>query len=66
MLVCSLKTKSEKLWLVLLYHQFENPKDSYSVTKNDFNKHMLYIKKSGLSAVTVSDALKEIENQILH
>jgi peptidoglycan/xylan/chitin deacetylase (PgdA/CDA1 family) len=60
------KAKSQKTWLILLYHRIENTNpagDEYVTLTSDFNQEMQYIKSSGIGVVTVDQAIKEVNGQ---
>lgn len=59
-----MKAVTDKTWLVLLYHQVDNPQDTYSVSSVDLEKHLQMIKNSGISAVTIDQAINEILPQL--
>lgn len=58
------KAKTDKTWLVLVYHQVDNPGDSYSITSSNLDTEFSYLKKSGIQVLTVDDALVELLPQI--
>jgi peptidoglycan/xylan/chitin deacetylase (PgdA/CDA1 family) len=55
---------TDKTWLVLLYHQVDNPSDGYSVSSFDFDSHLQMIKNSALTVLTIDQALSEITPQL--
>ncbi len=58
------KAKKDKTWLVLVYHQVDNPEDEYSVSTKDFDKHLAAIKSSGLTVLTMEKAIAEVKSQL--
>lgn len=58
------KAKTDKTWLVLVYHQVDNPDDQYSVSRGDLEAEFRYLKESTLPVVTIDQALKEIMPQV--
>ncbi len=58
------KAKKDKTWLVLVYHQVDNPEDQYSVSSKDFDKHLAAIKSSGLTVLTMEKAIAEVKSQL--
>lgn len=51
--------KSNKLWLVLLYHRIDEAGD-YSTNLEGFSKHIKAVKDSGIRVLPVRSALKEL------
>jgi peptidoglycan/xylan/chitin deacetylase (PgdA/CDA1 family) len=51
--------KSNKLWLVLLYHRIDETGD-YSTKVEDFSKQIKAVKDSGIRVLPVRSALKEL------
>jgi peptidoglycan/xylan/chitin deacetylase (PgdA/CDA1 family) len=58
------KAKTDKTWLVLVYHQVDNPGDEYSVSSSNLDTEFNSIKNSGLQAKTVNQALEELLPQL--
>lgn len=58
------QAKKDRLWLVLMYHQVDNPKDALSVSVSDLDKHFEIISKSEMPVLTMDEALKEILPQV--
>ncbi len=54
--------EKDKKWLVLVYHQVDNPKDGYSVSADDFDEHLNLIKKSRLLPLSIDKSLEELIN----
>jgi hypothetical protein len=55
----------DKAWLVLLYHRIDREgDDEYSVTPEAFAAQMKALHASGLSVLTVRQALEEISPQL--
>jgi peptidoglycan/xylan/chitin deacetylase (PgdA/CDA1 family) len=48
-------------WLVLMYHQIDNAGGAYSTTPADFDTEMQALHDSGVTVLTMQDALNEIE-----
>jgi len=57
------KAKDEKLWLVLLYHKVVSDPGLYDTTPEMFYSHMQTINNSGIKVVTITEALKEINEE---
>lgn len=58
------QAKRERLWLVLMYHQVDNPDDALSVTTSDLDKHFEIISESEVAVLTMDEALKEVMPQV--
>ncbi len=56
--------KTNKTWLVLVYHQVDNSGDQFSTTPTQLNAQFQKIQQSGLAVKTMKDALAEILPQI--
>lgn len=60
------EAKSQKTWLVLVYHQVENtiaPGDIYAVKTSNLNTQLAGIKASGVTVKTYGAAFKEVSAQ---
>lgn len=44
-------------WLVLVYHQIDDSKETYSVSAAKLDKHLQLIKESGIKTATIGDVL---------
>lgn len=58
------KAKTDKTWLVLVYHQVDGSGDSYAVTPAGLEAHISAIEQSGLPVKTVDQAIAELAPQI--
>lgn len=55
---------TDKSWLVILYHQIDNSSSEFSTTPANLENNLSYIKNSGITAVTVNQALNELIPQV--
>lgn len=51
-------------WLILVYHPDDNTSDPYGVTPENFDTEMNEIKQSGVTVLTVNQAINEIIPQL--
>jgi len=58
------KAKTDKTWLVLVYHDIMDNGDLYSATPADFEAILAYLQSTGVSVQTLSDALAEVQSQL--
>ena len=60
------EAQAEKAWLVLVYHQVINSSslDDYAVSPQDLSTELQNIQNSGISVMTISQALATIEAQL--
>ncbi len=58
------QAKQDKTWLVLVYHQVDNPTDPYSISGSDLDAELQTIKNSGMPVLTVDRALSQILPQV--
>jgi peptidoglycan/xylan/chitin deacetylase (PgdA/CDA1 family) len=55
---------TDKTWLVLMYHQVDNPSDPLSVSSANLDREFSNIKNSGVAVLTTDQALSEILPQL--
>ncbi len=56
--------KTNKVWLILVYHQVDGSTNNYSRSPQQFSQDLNQIKTSGLETVTVDQALDQIGKQL--
>ncbi len=56
--------KEDKTWLILMYHQVDNPTDPLSVSSADLDTEFQMLKNSGVPVLTTDQALGEILPQL--
>ena len=55
---------TNKLWLVIVYHDVTNNPDPYDVSPENFSAQMQYLAGTGITVSRVSDALSELLPQL--
>lgn len=55
--------KKNNAWLVLTYHQANDPKSVYSLNEQQFNEQFAYLSGTDVRIVTVQDALKSLRQE---
>jgi peptidoglycan/xylan/chitin deacetylase (PgdA/CDA1 family) len=58
------EAKATNTWLILMYHQVDNPTDALSISSSDLDAEYNIIKNSGLPVLTMQQALDEVVPQI--
>ncbi len=58
------QAKSDKTWLILLYHRVANDPGLYDTSIDMFTSHIEVIGNSGITVKTWNDALTEVKSQI--
>ncbi len=59
------KAKGERVWLILLYHKVTGDPDRYDTTPERFREQMQAIKTADIPVVTISEALSELDGQLV-
>lgn len=56
-------TKKHNAWLVLTYHQANDPQSVYSLNEKQFNEQFAYLSGTDVRIVTVRDALQSLKQE---